>query len=644
MFLPIVCYERGQRNPFIEPVPFPYFIFEITSEPIEGAGLWPYTGGARLGALPAVLSGRRSRRANLGENADANGGDGVTQIQDLNRHEALRILTAPNAPFELETRQINGYAQRVFKLAPRSLRELYEQTLSDKPFVVYEDERLSFVSTNKIAARVAWLLVHRFGVTKGDRVAIAMRNYPEWILAFQAATSIGAIAVAMNAHWQPDEMAYGLNDCGAKVLFADQERLDRLAQASDVPPLQIVAVRSSGRTGGAPDLARLLADLGDAAMPAAEIMPEDEATIFYTSGSTGYPKGVVASHRSIISALVSWELDLRAGALVAGLDNAPPTQEPATLLAVPLFHVSGSHAAYLHSYRTQRKLVCMYKWEPELAAELIEREKITSLVAPAAVTGDLVNIARKTRRNLSSLLSVGGGGAARAPEQVKSIKESFTNALPGTGWGMTETNAIGTGIGGLEYLARPASSGRCSTVLDLKVVDEKGRELPVGQRGELLVRGASMFKGYWNRPELNATIFSDGWFQTGDIAYFDEEGFLFIVDRIKDIVIRGGENISCGHVEAVLLMHPSVHEVSVYSVPDERLGEELGATVYCDDALEIETLKSFLGQHLARFEIPRYIVKSSTPLPRLPSGKIFKRDVKESAKVELGLIAPDAVP
>jgi long-chain acyl-CoA synthetase len=306
---------------------------------------------------------------------------------------------------------------------------------------------------------------------------------------------------------------------------------------------------------------------------------------------------------------------------------------------VPLFHATGSHAVWLSCYRQQRRMVCMHKWDAQQAAELIERERITSFIAPAAMTGDLVREAQRTQRDLSSMLAVGGGGAPRAPEQVRQIDRSFANALPGTGWGMTETNAIGTGIGGEEYLVRPASSGRCSAVMELRVVDEQGRALPAGERGELLVRGTGMFSGYWNRPELNATVFDDGWFRTGDVAYLDDEGYLFIVDRIKDLIIRGGENIGCGQVEAALLMHPQVHEAAVYAVPDERLGEEVGATVHCSEPLEPEALRDFLAGHLARFEVPRYILKSEGPLPRTASGKILKRQLRDAAVAALGVNA-----
>jgi long-chain acyl-CoA synthetase len=280
-------------------------------------------------------------------------------------------------------------------------------------------------------------------------------------------------------------------------------------------------------------------------------------------------------------------------------------------------------------------MVCMYKWDVAEAADLIEAEQITSVVAPSAMTGDLVEHAVREGKDLTSLATVGGGGAARAPEQVRRIEQTFAKALPNTGWGMTETNAIGTGIGGQDYLDHPASSGRASAVVDIRVVDESGQVLDHGERGELQIKGTSVIRGYWERPEANAETFEGRWLKTGDVAYIDDEGYLYIVDRIKDLVIRGGENIGCGAVESALLEHPAVIEACVYAVPDERLGEEVGATVYCDGQLSEAALREFLMPHLARFEIPRYFHFAAEPLPRTASGKILKRQLREEAAERL---------
>jgi long-chain acyl-CoA synthetase len=545
----------------------------------------------------------------------------------MDRTAALAALTAPGEPYELVEVELYGRKCRAFRNAPASLRALFEEARSELTFIVYGDERLSFEAAWLEASRLGRVLVEDYGVGKGDRVAISMRNYPEWIIGFMAATSVGAVAVAMNALWTPDEMAYGLTDSGAKVLLADRERLERLARCgSALPALGVLSVRTQDDHGtGARPLAQALAGR-EPLMPAIDIAPQDDATILYTSGSTGHPKGAVSSHLNIVTALLSWELDGRAAALVAGVTIPVPEQQPATLLAVPLFHATGSHAVYLSSYRAQRRLVCMYKWDAALAAELIERECIASVVAPAAMTGDLVGEAARSGHDLSSLVTVGGGGAPRAPAQVKRISEAFGKALPNTGWGMTETNAIGTGIAGQDYLDHPASSGRPSAVLDLRIVDEDGAVLPPGTRGELQVRGTSVIRGYWNRPDANAETFVDGWLRTGDVAVLDDEGYLYIVDRIKDLVIRGGENIGCGAVEAALLEHPLVREACVYGVPDERLGEEVGAAVALKAEVTPEELRTFVKERVAAYKYPR-VVWIVDALPKGPTGKVLKREI-----------------
>ncbi len=553
-----------------------------------------------------------------------------------NRAELIKRLTAVGQEYELIPGEVWGRKCQVFKNAPPTLRDLFEQSRSDATFLVYENERYSFEDTFQRASQIAAILVNDYGIEKGDRVAISMRNYPEWVMAFNAITSIGAIAVAMNALWLTDEMAYGLTDSGAKVLFADQERLDRLDPVYAELGIKVIAVRpTKDLRPGVVNLTELMAARQTAQMPDTDLQPNDPATIFYTSGSTDHPKGVLSCHRNIISSLLSWGMDVQVRMAELNLTAEPPAVQPAVLLAVPLFHATGSHAVMLASYRSQRKMVSMYKWDPELAAELIEREKISNFTAPAAMTGDLVETAKRTRRDLSSLLSVGGGGAPRAPDQVKGIARTFANALPGTGWGMTETNAIGTGIGGEDYLAHPGSSGRCSCVLELRVIDEQGNELAAGQRGELQVKGTSVFEGYWNRD--NTTTFTDGWFSTGDVAYLDEEGYLYIVDRIKDLVIRGGENIGCAEVEAGLLEHDSILEASVYAVPDARLGEEVGATLYCDTTLSEDDVRTFLLDRMAHYKLPRYLIFNPEPLPRIASGKIDKRQIRKEAWTRLGI-------
>ena len=554
----------------------------------------------------------------------------------MDRNQAIKELTGAGGEFELYTRELYGRSCRCFVDLPETLKDLFYEARSSETFIVYEDERLSFEEAWVEASKLGDVFVNKYGLVKGDRIAISMRNYPEWVLSFMAATSIGCIAVAMNSLWGSEEMEYGINDCGAKLLLADQERLDRLADCHSIPlDLAIIAVRSERLTvPRAKHFSEVIAGANER-MPRVEMFPDDDATILYTSGSTGHPKGVLSCHLNLLTALRSWELDAKVSVLMQGsafsASATKKSYQGANLLGVPLFHATGSHAVLLTSYRAQRRLVCMYKWDVSEAAKLIEREKISAFTAPPAMTGDLVEFASDTDYDLSSLSRLGGGGASRAPQQVKNINKTFKRAAPGTGWGMTETNAIGTGITGPEYLDRPESSGRSSVVLDLRIVDDTSTEVDVGERGELQVHGTTVFKGYWNRPDASAETFDGDWLKTGDIAYFDEEGYLFIVDRIKDLVIRGGENIGCGAVEAALLEHPLVAESCVYAVPDERLGEEVGATLFTKEHLAADDLRAFLETKLAKFEIPQYYYFLDKPLPRTGSGKIFKRGLRQEA-------------
>ncbi|MFT7405602.1 class I adenylate-forming enzyme family protein [Zhongshania sp.] len=554
---------------------------------------------------------------------------------------SIATFTATGADFETLTQTVNGVAYDVYKNAPTNLRDLYQACLAydDKTFLVYQDQRLSFRQTFERAAVLSAALAMDLGVRKGDRVAIAMRNNPEWILSFMAVTALGAVAVPMNAWWTSEELKYGLADSGARVVVVDQQRFDRIKPFQNELGLTLVLATSAmpaSTDSNVYDFNDLANRYPSATMPSVEIAPDDDVSILYTSGSTGNPKGVVSTHRGIISSLMSWVLlGAAAGAINDVAENGAPPDEAVALLTVPLFHVTGSHSLFLLSIVIGRKLVMMYKWDPQEALALIERERITYVNGVPTVSQELLDAAEHSDRDLSSLRELYSAGAARPPEHVRRISEGF-NLTPGSGYGLTETNAIGAVNMGVTYIQRPASVGIPSpSVTQIKILSEGGAILAENERGEICIKSPSNARGYWNNPEATAAAFIDGWFHTGDIGFLDENGMLSIVDRIKDIIIRGGENISCSEVEAAIYACPDVAEVAVFSLPDDRLGEIVAAVIYmkAGRAITVETLRALLEQNLASYKVPAFIQFSDLPLARTATDKIFKRQIKEQVLV-----------
>ncbi|MCY4094040.1 MAG: class I adenylate-forming enzyme family protein [Gammaproteobacteria bacterium] len=562
---------------------------------------------------------------------------------------AIAEVTAPGKPFETETIRVNGVDFIGFVNAPTNLRDLYRSGLRhDVDFYVYEEERYSFNDAWKIAASVANKLL-ALGIEPGDRVGVSLRNYPEWIFAFMGITSMGSVAVAMNAWWSAEEMEYGIEDSGLKLLFVDQERLERVGPLAKKLGIELVTVRCQPTSY--PTWEAFIAGSSDA-MPEIEISPADDATLLYTSGSTAHPKGVLSTHRSICNALLGWEAAGAVGyqltvnenpALLQRLTSGEtprPTNPPSTILSVPLFHVTGLVVQLLSSFRHGRKLVGMYKWDVERALQIIEAERITSFNGVPTMSYELVKSASLGKYDVSSLQSAGGGGAAMAPEQAKEIDKKIAKGASGTGWGMTETQGLATSIGGPAFTLRPKSCGRAlPPLVKVKAVDEEGNELPPFETGELCIWGIQNFSGYWNNPEATRETLVDGWVHTGDVGHLDDEGYVFITDRMKDIVIRGGENIGCQEVEAVLYEHPSVAEASVFGIPDERLGETVAAVVCLEPNADLsdDDLRAFASERLAQFKVPSRIWIGHERLPRTASEKIFKRQIREETLKKLEL-------
>ena len=543
--------------------------------------------------------------------------------------EAIAAVTAPGARFETAEAEIRGATVTVFRNAPRSLREIVASARprGDDIFLVYEDERWTFARFADQVDGLAAALVERYGVEKGDRVAIGLRNYPEWVVAFAAITSIGAVSVSLNAWWTEDELTYALEDCGARMLIADRERLDRSTTARSRFGVDAIVVRDEGATDA--DRWEDVVVPG-AAMPDVDVDPDDDATILYTSGTTGHPKGAVSTHRAIVQAL----LGFGCRSAVERLRNpeAPASDVPlAFILVVPLFHVTGCVPVMLSCLASGLKLVIMYKWDPERALELIERERVTNFVGVPTQNWDLLASPRFADHDTSSLRNVGGGGAPAPPELVRRMQSNFPKASPGIGYGMTETNAYGPQNGGADYIAHPTSTGRATPILQIEVRDPDGHALPPGERGEIWFKGPHLIRGYWTKPDDTAEVIVDGWLRSGDIGRIDNDGFVYVEDRAKDMVLRGGENVYCAEVEAALYEHPDVHEAAVFGVPHERLGEEVAAAVLprAGATLTVDELQAHVGQRLASFKVPSLIAIFDAPLPRNASGKILKRELRD---------------
>ncbi len=553
------------------------------------------------------------------------------------RAECKAILTAPGMRFEMEEVDIRGVRLRTWKNAPPNLRAiaLLGQSHGAREFVIYEDERMTYDAWFRAVARLA----HEFqarGVKKGDRVALAMRNLPEWPVVFFAAVTIGAICVPLNAWWTGDELAFGLSNSGTKLLVCDEERWDRLKdRRNDFSCVNHTFVtRAEHPLNGADTLESVIgtpkqyASLPEATLPDADILPEDDATIFYTSGTTGRPKGALGTHRNLCTNILS--SGYNAGCAVLRRGEPLPEPQPKTgLTVIPLFHVTACSAGLMGNIAAGNTMVYMYKWDPVEAFKIIEREKVSSTGGVPTIAWQLLEHPERKNYDLSSIEAIAYGGAPAAPELVRKIREVF-GALPGNGWGMTETMATVTGHSSEDYLNRPDSCGPPVAVADLKIMSEDGsRELPTGEIGELWARGPMVVKGYWNNPEATAETFVDGWVKTGDLARLDEEGWCYIADRAKDMIIRGGENIYSSEVENVLYDHPAVTDAALIGLPHQQLGEEPAAVVHLAPGMEASEadLQEWVAERLAKFKVPVRIAFTPDTLPRNANGKILKKEL-----------------
>jgi len=555
----------------------------------------------------------------------------------LTYEEALAQVTGPGQLFEVVESQVDGHPLRVFRNAPANLGQLFAGARGDQEqFLVYEDERWTFDHTMRNADALAHALVHTYGIQKGDRVGIAMRNLPEWIVSFAAIVSIGAVSVSLNAWWTEAELDYAIEDSGLALLIADPERIERAHAPAHARGVPMIMVRGDQLEPNPTGVRRYdeVVTLGDP-LPEVAVGPDDDATILYTSGTTGFPKGAVSTHRAVTNGLMGFWCNTtiltaaKGEDLLGGSSGFPPC----FILIVPLFHVTGCVPVMLTCFGMKFKLVMMHRWDPETALRLIESERVTTFVGVPTQSWDMLESPSFSKYDTSSLASIGGGGAPAPAKLVDRVEKGFTRGRPQIGYGMTETNAFGPSNTGDDYVTHPTSTGRARiSIMDIEIRDDDGNEVPTGTRGEIWMRGPNLIRGYWNKPEATAESIVDGWLASGDLGRVDADGFLYIEDRAKDMVLRAGENVYCAEVESAIYEHGDVYEAAVFGVPHERLGEEVACVILrqSDADLDADTLRDFLAESLAPFKVPSRIAFADQQLPRNASGKILKRALRDT--------------
>jgi len=559
--------------------------------------------------------------------------------------QAHALLTQPGSMFELGEADIRGVTFKIWKNAPPTLREVFMlgSLFGPRDHLVFEDERATVTAFQAAAAKMA----HQFvadGVKKGDRVAIIMRNLPEWPVAFWGAVLAGAIVTPLNAWWTGPELEYGLNNSGSSIIVVDAERYERLREhLPNCPAVRKIYVSRLPEEISDPAVARIedvvgptnsWKELGSISPPDVAMAPEDDVSIFYTSGTTGHPKGAVVSHCNIISNMFNSASAQARAFLRRG--EAPPAPDPMApqksyLVSVPFFHATGCFAVMIPFLMAGHKIVMQRRWDTDQALPLIEKEKITHIGGVPTIAWQVLTHPRMAEYDLSSIESVAYGGAPAAPELVKLIKSRFPAAAPSQGWGMTETSATAVSNTAEDYERKPSSTGVCAATGEAKIVDPDGKVLGPNEVGELWYKGPIVVRGYWENPKATAETFFNGWVRTGDLAKIDEEGFIYIVDRAKDMLIRGGENIYCVEVENALYDHPAVMDAAVIGKPHQTLGEEPLAVVHLKPgmAANVAELRHHVAQKLAAFKVPVDVIFWPETLPRNANGKIMKKELKK---------------
>jgi long-chain acyl-CoA synthetase len=567
--------------------------------------------------------------------------------------EVRALLTGPGGAFEVVTEDVLGRPLQVYAQRMHSLREIVQAAAGrgdDASFIVYGDRTIGFRTFVEAANGVARALHDRFGIGPGDRVAVLSQNNPEWCLAFWATVSQGAILVGLNGWWKADEILYGLEDSGSTVLVADRKRFERIADRLgettglrhvflvDAEPDEFAAEAEAA--GGRVTLHRFdeLTDEPTADYPAAEIAEDDAAVIFYTSGTTGKPKGAISTHRSMIANLQNTLFGAVAAAMANPEGGGLGSGETVSLLTSPLFHVSGCHSGLVVGMLAGIKLVIPDgRFQPEVALQLIEDHRVTVWATVPTMVWRVCEYPGRHDYDTSSVTTVAFGGSPSADELQRKIADTFPNVRStSNAYGLTETSSVATVISGEDAKRKPWSVGPPVPTVEVQIMDGLGKPVPEGETGEVCIRGPILMKGYWNKPEATAeAIDTDGWLHTGDIGHLDDEGFLSITDRKKDMIIRGGENIYCVEIENRLVDHPAIADAAIIGVPHPELGEEVKAVVQLEpgESLTEDDVRAWVRAELADFKVPAYVELRTDPLPRNASGKLLKNVLRGDGEV-----------
>ncbi len=551
----------------------------------------------------------------------------MPSVLDMHLEAAYQKITGEGGQIKLGEIERGGVVMPFIANAPATLTDYighFCMTHGDATFLVEGEERLSFKQYYGLARQVAAALVDGHGIQRGDRVGIAMRNANGWAVVYAGILLAGGCATLLNGWWQSGELAAGIKDTECKLVIADPQRAARLAGTDHGAAVVTLDIAQPIAAAIAP----LLAAGGSADTTLPALTGDDLATILFTSGSTGQSKGAWSQHRNVVQGTFNYVTQTLGIVHLLTMAGTMPAVQPSALVCTPLFHVTAMVPTFLQSFALGRKLVLMAKWDAEEAMRLIQHEQITYFVGVPLMSYEMLTHPNRAKYDLSVCRTIAAGGAPRPPEHVKRLAEGMDGGMPVLGYGLTETNAVGCGNINDNYLAKPLSTGPASKPLvDLAIVGPGGTALPQGEVGEVGIRSIANFQGYWNNPAATAAAFTDdGYFLTGDLGYLDEDGYLFIVDRKKDIIIRGGENISCQEVEAAIYEHPDANECAVFGLADERLGEVPGAVVWFrpGSAVSSDDLRAFLAERLAAFKVPVAIWVEEDALPKLGTEKIDK--------------------